>query len=135
MSGSAPSPRDIERLAFAHAHLGEAAPVPERASSDAGFRSYWRTRAADGSPRILMDSPPEREDVRPWLAMHARLAAGGVRVPAVLAQAGCKSGCRGGTAQAWQVRFEPMPAQAGLTGWRTPCSLPRRRAGRRPRWR
>jgi aminoglycoside/choline kinase family phosphotransferase len=86
MSDAAPSPRDIERLAFARAHLGGTAPVPERASSDAGFRSYWRTRAADGSTRIIMDSPPGLEDVRPWLALQAHLQAGGVRVPAVLAQ-------------------------------------------------
>ncbi|MEJ1248679.1 aminoglycoside phosphotransferase family protein [Denitratimonas tolerans] len=86
MSEATPAPRDLERLAFARAHLGPAAPVPERASSDAGFRSYWRTRAADGSPRIVMDSPPDREDVRPWLAMQARLRTGGVRVPGVLAQ-------------------------------------------------
>lgn len=86
MSDATPAPRDLERLAFARAHLGPAAPVPERASSDAGFRSYWRTRAADGSPRIVMDSPPDREDVRPWLAMQARLRTGGVRVPGVLAQ-------------------------------------------------
>ncbi len=86
MSQATHSPRDLERLAFARAHLGAAAPVPERASSDAGFRSYWRTCAADGSSRIVMDSPPDREDVRPWLAMQARLRAGGVRVPGVLAQ-------------------------------------------------
>jgi hypothetical protein len=33
-----------------------------------------------------MDSPPTLEDVRPWLAMHARLAAGGVRVPRILSR-------------------------------------------------
>ncbi|CAM5453274.1 hypothetical protein RLIN73S_02889 [Rhodanobacter lindaniclasticus] len=33
-----------------------------------------------------MDSPPEREDPRPWLAIGARLAAAGLHVPAVRAQ-------------------------------------------------
>ncbi len=33
-----------------------------------------------------MDSPPELEDVRPWLRMHDLLEKGGVRVPQVLAR-------------------------------------------------
>ena len=43
--------------------------TPVRASMDAGFRSYWRAHTAGGT-RIVMDSPPELEDVRPWL--HVR---------------------------------------------------------------
>src|SRR3546814_11987349 len=35
---------------------------------------------------IGMDSPPGLEDVRPWLAMHAVLEGGGVRVPRILAR-------------------------------------------------
>lgn len=80
------SRRDAARAAFVRAQLGDAAPAPVRASADAGFRSYWRTQAADGGSRIVMDSPPELEDVRPWLAMHECLQAGGVRVPKVLAR-------------------------------------------------
>ena len=56
-----------------------------RASTDAGFRSYWRS-VGSGVSRIVMDSPPGREDVRPWLRMRSLLEAGGVRVPQVLAQ-------------------------------------------------
>ena len=56
-----------------------------RASTDAGFRSYWRS-VGSGVSRIVMDSPPDREDVRPWLRMRDLLEAGGVRVPQVLAQ-------------------------------------------------
>ncbi|TXH65586.1 MAG: aminoglycoside phosphotransferase [Lysobacteraceae bacterium] len=52
---------------------------------DAGFRSYWRTQTAAGT-RIVMDSPPDREDVRPWLRVRAMLVDGGVRVPQVLAE-------------------------------------------------
>lgn len=78
--------RDLARLEFARRHLGPQTPPPVRASSDAGFRSYWRCVAPDGSSRILMDSPPERERVEPWLAMQARLSQGGVRVPQVLAR-------------------------------------------------
>ena len=78
--------RDEQRLAFTRRHLGADAPVPERASSDAGFRSYWRTRAPDGTSCILMDAPPDRENVHPWLALRALLETGGVRVPCILAQ-------------------------------------------------
>jgi aminoglycoside/choline kinase family phosphotransferase len=60
--------------------------LPQRASVDAGFRSYWRVAGADGGSVILMDSPPGREDVRPWLRMRDLLEGGGVRVPKVLAR-------------------------------------------------
>jgi len=70
------------RLAFARAALGDAAATLQRASVDAGFRSYWRS---SGEPtRIVMDAPPGKEDVRPWLTIRDLLEAGGVRVPRVL---------------------------------------------------
>lgn len=56
----------------------------EVASADASFRSYWRVRR-DGRSVIVMDSPPDREPVQPWLAIGAQLAAAGLHVPAVLA--------------------------------------------------
>ena len=40
-----------------------------RASADASFRSYWRAHTAGGT-RIVMDSPPDKEDVRPWLRLR-----------------------------------------------------------------
>ena len=51
---------------------------------DAGFRSYWRSSGAPS--RIVMDSPPDKEDVRPWLRIRDLLETGGVRVPKVLAR-------------------------------------------------
>jgi aminoglycoside/choline kinase family phosphotransferase len=72
------------RLAWARAALGDAQAGLQRASMDAGFRSYWRS---DGTPsRIVMDSPPGKEDVRPWLRIRDLLEGGGVRVPRVLAR-------------------------------------------------
>jgi aminoglycoside/choline kinase family phosphotransferase len=79
------SSRDAQRLAWARQALEDPSAQLERASTDAGFRSYWRSRGA-GPSRIVMDSPPALEDVRPWLAIRALLAGGGVRVPQVLAQ-------------------------------------------------
>ena len=77
--------RETERLAWARQALSHPTLQLERASTDAGFRSYWRTVGLSPS-RIVMDSPPDQEDVRPWLAMRALLASGGVRVPQVLAE-------------------------------------------------
>ena len=87
MTDAAPvhDPRADARQAWARAATGDAALILERASMDAGFRSYWRGETADGS-RIVMDSPPDKEDVRPWLRLRALLEGGGVRVPRVLAE-------------------------------------------------
>ena len=77
--------RDAQRLDWTRGALGDARATIERATIDAGFRSYWRSRG-HGPSRIVMDSPPGLEDVRPWLAWRDLLEAGGVRVPQVLAR-------------------------------------------------
>ena len=85
-----PTTRDDARLAWARAMLGNAAITLERASTDAGFRSYWRTcgprPGTTTTSMIVMDSPPGQEDVRPWLWIRDLLESGGVRVPRVLAR-------------------------------------------------
>lgn len=77
--------RAAQRLAWARTALDDAQATLQRASVDAGQRSYWRSHG-HGVSRIVMDSPPDLEDVRPWLRMHALLHGGGVRVPTILAQ-------------------------------------------------
>jgi hypothetical protein len=77
--------RERQRLAWARSAIGDAQASLQRASTDAGFRSYWRA-AHDGASRVVMDSPPGLEDVRPWLRVRALLEGGGVRVPQVLAE-------------------------------------------------
>ncbi|NOT86874.1 MAG: phosphotransferase [Lysobacter sp.] len=83
-------PRATARTAWARNATGEPALDLERASMDAGFRSYWRGRPAEGALAsnsvIVMDSPPDKEDVRPWLHIRTLLEAGGVRVPRVLSE-------------------------------------------------
>ena len=79
-----PSGRGAHRLEWARGALGDPYAQLERASMDAGFRSYWRS-LGDGPGRIVMDSPPGLEDVRPWLSMRELLVGGDVRVPEVLA--------------------------------------------------
>ena len=84
-SSSTPDAREQQRLDWARAATGNPDIVLAAASADAGFRSYWRT-FNESPQRIVMDSPPDKEDVRPWLAMRDILESGGVRVPRVLAR-------------------------------------------------
>ncbi|PTA73505.1 MULTISPECIES: phosphotransferase [unclassified Stenotrophomonas] len=77
--------RSAQRLQWARTQLDDANAVVERASVDAGMRSYWRTTSTRGS-HIVMDAPPGLEDPRPWLRMRGLLHDHGLRVPALLAQ-------------------------------------------------
>lgn len=56
------------------------------ASADASFRRYFRVSFADGETQIVMDAPPDREDVRPWLHVQRLFHGAGVHVPEVLAE-------------------------------------------------
>jgi N-acetylmuramate 1-kinase len=92
MNTAAPSdnsadPRAAQRLGWARHATGEDNLDLVRASTDAGFRSYWRTLGKEPA-LIVMDSPPDKEDVRPWLRVRGLLESGGVRVPHVLAEDG-----------------------------------------------
>jgi hypothetical protein len=53
------------------------------ASADASFRRYFRVTTAAGS-HIVMDAPPDREDVAPYLMITDMLAQIGVHAPRVL---------------------------------------------------
>ncbi|HZX81151.1 MAG TPA: phosphotransferase [Lysobacter sp.] len=77
--------REQQRLDWARSATGNPRIALASASADAGVRSYWRT-VGESPTRILMDSPPHLQDVRPWLSMRDLLEAGGVRVPHVLAR-------------------------------------------------
>jgi aminoglycoside/choline kinase family phosphotransferase len=74
--------REQARLEWTRAALGDPAATLERASADASFRSYWRTRSG-GRTHIVMDAPPDREDVRPWLDIARRLDRAGLQAPHV----------------------------------------------------
>ncbi len=76
--------RETLRLAWTRQALADPEAPLERASNDASFRSYWRTRSADRQ-WIVMDAPPDREDIRPWLEVAARLARAGLHVPDIQA--------------------------------------------------
>lgn len=53
------------------------------ASADASFRQYFRARTGDAS-YIVMDAPPDKEDMGPFLKVDALLLEIGLNVPRVL---------------------------------------------------
>lgn len=53
-------------------------------AGDASFRRYERV-LANGRGAVLMDAPPGKEDVRPFLAVARHLVARGFSAPAILA--------------------------------------------------
>ncbi len=75
------------RLALIHdwvsGSLGLVPTAIEPASSDASFRRYFRVTEASGRTLIVMDAPPGREDVRPYLKVSGLLEGIGVHVPHV----------------------------------------------------
>ncbi len=56
------------------------------ASGDASFRRYFRVFLNDGSTRIAMDAPPEKESCDRFVAISAMLAGLGLNVPQVREQ-------------------------------------------------
>ena len=68
----------VEDLGFAGARI-------EPASADASFRRYFRlTRGADSY--IVMDAPPDKENVAPFVQVAQALAAMRLNVPIILAR-------------------------------------------------
>ena len=53
------------------------------ASADASFRRYLRLDAQDGSHRIVMDAPPDKEDCRPFVHVQELMQAAGLPVPQI----------------------------------------------------
>jgi N-acetylmuramate 1-kinase len=56
------------------------------ASADASFRRYFRLTWPDGSTRILMDAPPDKEDCKPFIKVASLLAKADLAAPRVLDQ-------------------------------------------------
>ncbi len=77
-------PRAGQRTAWLKEHC--AAPVRNirPASEDASFRRYFRVDTPDGT-LILMDAPPEREDMRPFVEVGRHFHGIGLNVPELVA--------------------------------------------------
>ena len=56
------------------------------ASADASFRRYFRLAWPDGSTRILMDAPPDKEDCKPFIHVAGLLAKADLAAPRILDQ-------------------------------------------------
>ena len=80
---------DTERLAnltaWTKAQLKHADISLQRASSDASFRSYWRVHV-NKQTYIVMDAPPDKEDLHGWLDIATRLRAAKLHAPEIFAQ-------------------------------------------------
>lgn len=82
--------RHLALRAFAGKTLAIGALDVSAASADASFRSYWRIRqagpgAAPGPSWIVMDAPPDKEDLGAWLDIGERLRRAGLHAPRILA--------------------------------------------------
>jgi len=66
------------------AELGSSEFALTPASSDAGFRRYFRA-AFNNETRIVMDAPPDKEDCRPFIAVARLLREAGIHVPEIFA--------------------------------------------------
>jgi aminoglycoside/choline kinase family phosphotransferase len=79
-------PEKDARLALVHKwlsdDLGMHAEKVEPASSDASFRRYFRA-FCNGGTFVIMDAPPGKEDVRPYLKVTRLLESLGIHVPHV----------------------------------------------------
>lgn len=84
-----PEQRTAARLEFTRRTLADPELHLVPASADASFRSYWRTaggaRRSPSRTFIVMDAPPARESLGPWLDVDARLRAAGLNAPEVFA--------------------------------------------------
>lgn len=58
-------------------------PTFERLAGDASFRHYWRLQVHDQT-YVIMDAPPDKEDITPFISMAYHLRAHGLPVPDVL---------------------------------------------------
>ena len=82
MTATAPRADALRR--FAESSLATTGVEIEPASADASFRSYCRVSGPFGT-RVVMDAPPDKENIEPWLAIGARLRSAGLHAPEVFA--------------------------------------------------
>jgi N-acetylmuramate 1-kinase len=79
------SPRDRQLGAWLDAILGSQW-VARPLAGDASFRRYLRVTGAGDRRWVVMDAPPEKEDVGPFEEVATLLARAGIRVPSIEAK-------------------------------------------------
>jgi aminoglycoside/choline kinase family phosphotransferase len=76
----------LQRLTgWSRTTLGADALQVSVASADASFRRYFRVQSGSHS-WVVMDAPPEKEDLGPYIKVAEMLVSAGVNAPKVLAQ-------------------------------------------------
>jgi len=84
VNNPAPDARCGEAQRWAQRMLGRACSIVPLAG-DASFRRYFRLSSEDKN-YVLMDAPPKREDVQPFLRVLGWMAKAGLRTPKLLAE-------------------------------------------------
>lgn len=80
-----PTPARMDALRrFAATALADEQLSIEPASVDASFRSYWRVGTGAATTHVVMDAPPDKENLEPWLDIGTRLHGAGLHTPQVL---------------------------------------------------
>ena len=77
--------RRTQAESWAAGRLGWTGWSAQPASADASFRSYYRIRCRNES-FVIMDAPPERETLEPFIDVAGRLQRAGLHVPRILAE-------------------------------------------------
>jgi aminoglycoside/choline kinase family phosphotransferase len=77
-----PDPERAHARAAFLAGAGQADTIPLPLPVDASFRRYFRL-AGSTPPMLLMDAPPPREDIRPFVRVARHLAGIGLSPPAI----------------------------------------------------
>jgi aminoglycoside/choline kinase family phosphotransferase len=80
---TSPDPRLALLAQWLKTDLGRRIARIEVASADASFRRYFRAYDEAGQSLIVMDAPPDKEDIRPYLRVAGLLESTGVHVPRV----------------------------------------------------
>jgi aminoglycoside/choline kinase family phosphotransferase len=55
-------------------------------AADASFRSYYRVKNSEGEISVLMDAPPPKEDVKPFIMVDEKLVELGFSAPKIIAK-------------------------------------------------
>ena len=79
-----PTPRDQLVTDWVASRFPDQSVEITPASADASFRRYFRLTWQDGSTRILMDAPPEKEDCKPFIHVAGLLAKADLAAPRIL---------------------------------------------------
>lgn len=85
MPDSAADPRRELARQFLDRHAAGYGPL-RSASSDASNRRYWRAKGPNGESLVVMDSPPDKEPLAPFLDVQSRLEQAGLPVPHIHAR-------------------------------------------------